>query len=169
MRETMGCEVLAIGVGNPFRRDDGAGVEVVRRLKKSGIVGFEIMEQSGEGTALMDAWRKFKRVILVDAVSSGSPPGTVHILDPREKRIPSDFFHYSTHAFSVAEAVEMARALGRLPDRMRIYGIEGGDFDSGEGFSPAVERGIQQAVRLIEEFLVQMERESSEEEEFTDA
>lgn len=53
-----------------------------------------------------------------------------------ENPIPADSFHYSTHTVSVAEAVEMARVMGRLPDRLLIYGIEGADFGSGDGLSP---------------------------------
>ena len=101
----------------------------------------------------MDAWRGYRNVILVDAVSSGFPAGTLHFLDPMEKKIPSEFFHYSTHAFGVAESVEMARTLEKLPERMRIYGIEGEDFGSGEGFTPEVEGSIREVVRILEDLI----------------
>jgi hydrogenase maturation protease len=81
---------------------------------------------------------------VIDAVSSNSPPGTVHRLDPVSARIPPGFFHYSTHAFSIAEAVELARALGQLPPRMVIFGIEGKDFSAGTNVSPEVRKGVRE-------------------------
>jgi hydrogenase maturation protease len=57
----------------------------------------------------------------------------------------------TTHAFGVAEAVELARVLGRLPHRLSIYGIEGRKFDLGSAPSLevalAVERLVQQLVQ----------------------
>jgi hydrogenase maturation protease len=50
-----------------------------------------------------------------------------------------------THAFSVAEVVEMARTLGHLPQRLIVYGIEGKDFESGLGLSPDIETAAEEA------------------------
>ena len=146
-------DILIVGIGNIFRRDDGAGIEVVRRLAARDLEGAELKEESGEGASLMEAWRGYRSVILVDAVSSGFPAGALHFLNPLEKKVPSEFFHYSTHAFSVAESVEMARALEILPERMWIYGIEGKDFGSGEGLTAEIERSVREVVRILEEFV----------------
>ncbi len=104
------------------------------------MMGREVVvtESSGEGASLMALWEHADDVILIDAVRSGSTPGRIHRLNAHGERLPSDFFHYSTHAFSVAEAVEMARALGSLPNRLVVYGIEGQDFSAGIGLSDAV-------------------------------
>jgi hydrogenase maturation protease len=48
----------------------------------------------------------------------------------------------STHALGVAEAIELARALGRLPARLEVYAIEGARFTAGAGLSPAVEQAV---------------------------
>ena len=69
-------------------------------------------EESGDtgfGAALMAAWQDAEVVILVDAVRSGAEPGKIHHFDARDEHLPTDFFHYSTHAFSVAEALEQVR------------------------------------------------------------
>lgn len=144
--------VVVLGLGNEFRGDDGLGRRVVQRLKEEAWPGVSLRTASGEGTALMDAWQDADAVILVDAVHSGAPPGTLHRLDAHQQRIPSEFFHYSTHAFSVAEAVEMARALHQLPPRLLLYGIEGQDFAQGAGLSPHV-------TAMIDELLARLRRE----------
>jgi hydrogenase maturation protease len=88
-------------------------------------------------------------VILIDAVHSGGEPGTIYRIDANEQQIPRSFFHYSTHAFNVAEAVEMARALGQQPRRLVIYGIEGKNFASGVGLSPVIEGAAEETARRV--------------------
>ena len=140
---------LVIGLGNAFRGDDGVGRVVARRLREIALPGVTVREESGEGAALMEAWMDAGAVILVDAVQSGAAPGTIHRLDATRTPVPSRFFHYSTHAFSVAEAVELARALNQLPPRLILYGIEGGDFTAGEQLSPEVAAAVDELLPRI--------------------
>lgn len=142
-------QTLVIGLGNDFRRDDGAGRVAARMIASAQVDGVRVIEASGEGAALMDAWRDAESVVLIDAVHSGAAPGTIHRLDARAQPIPSNFFHYSTHAFSVAEAVELARALDQLPPRLIVFGIEGKDFSSGEDLSPEVAAAVEEVARQV--------------------
>ena len=145
--------VLIIGVGNEYRGDDGVGLFVARRLKARRLPNTEIVEADGDGAALIEAWGGARTVILCDAVSSGEAPGSIHRFGARSTPIPINFFHHSTHAFGVAEAVALARALGRLPPRLIVYGIEGETVEAGIGLSPAVEKA---AVRLVELLLAEI-------------
>jgi len=155
--EDSGSRTLVIGVGNPLRGDDAAGVLVARRLAAIAglaitapiaipvVIPVVIIEASGEGAALIDCWGGFDRVVLIDAVQStgaAGQPGRVHRFDVVGQPLPSDFFHYSTHAFSVAEAVELARVLGLLPSVMVVIGITGESFAPGSLLSPAVEEAV---------------------------
>ncbi|MCX6826868.1 MAG: hydrogenase maturation protease [candidate division Zixibacteria bacterium] len=141
--------LLLIGIGNEFRGDDRVGLEIVRSLKKQAPVFLEVREASGEGATLMEMWKDADAVILVDAVRSGQPPGTIFRLDPNARPIPTKFFSYSTHTFGVAEAVEMARALGRLPGQMIIYGIEGAFFNMGIDLSDEIKKAAGKAAQMI--------------------
>src|ERR1039457_5661751 len=144
--------IVVIGVGNEYRSDDRDGIAVARRLRALFPADVTILEESGEGTALMEAWQGAAWVTLVDAVRSGASPGTIHRLDARAAPLPMGFFHYSTHAFSVAEAVELARSLDQLPAHLVVYGIEGENFAAGAGLSPAVEQAVEVVVeRLAQE------------------
>lgn len=140
---------LVIGLGNEFRGDDAAGRLAARKIDSAAINGVRVIEESGEGAALMDAWRGADSVILIDAVHSGAPPGTIHRLDAGAEPIPANFFHYSTHAFSVAEAVELARALQQLPSRLIAYGIEGKNFSSGEQLSSEVAAAVEEVAQRV--------------------
>jgi len=131
--------ICVIGVGNTFRGDDGVGLIVARQVGELALPGVTVLEQSGEGIALMEAWGDASRVIVVDAVSSGNEPGTIHRLEPAGQGLPDFFSGHSTHAFGLAEAIELARQLDRLPAQLIVYGIEGQSFEIGRGLSPEVE------------------------------
>jgi hydrogenase maturation protease len=83
---------------------------------------------------------------VMDAVSSGARPGTIHRLDAAAGPIPVRFGGSSTHAFSVGEAVELGRALDRLPRRLVVFGVEGASFDAGDRLAPDVERALEEIV-----------------------
>lgn len=140
---------LIIGVGNALRGDDGVGLLVAQRLQEQ-IPTVTVQTASGEGAALMELWIGASQVWLIDAVSSGATPGTIHRLSVAEERVPAQFFHYSTHAFGVAEAIEMARVLGKLPELMVVYGIEGRNYTMGAELSPEVTAAADQVVTQIQ-------------------
>ncbi|WDT75607.1 MAG: hydrogenase maturation protease [Candidatus Manganitrophus sp.] len=145
-------KIFIIGIGNDYRRDDAAGRIVAQRFKMRAPPDVEIFEETGEGTALLEAWRGAEDVFLIDAVQSGAPPGTLHPIDVWTQPLPASLFRHSTHAFGIAEAVELARVLHQLPPRLIIYGIEGERFDAGVGLSPAVEKAVAEVeARLRQE------------------
>jgi hydrogenase maturation protease len=133
--------VTVIGLGNEWRSDDGVGIEVARRV--GGLV------LDGEPIRLVEALEGEDEVVLVDAVCSGAGAGTVFRFEAGEEPLPASLFGASsTHALGLAEAVELARSLGRLPHRVVVYGIEGESFGFGKGLSAAVEGA---AARIVEE------------------
>lgn len=140
---------LLIGVGNPFRGDDGVGSVIIRRLRSQTLPGFAIMEETGDGAELLEAWQGASAVILVDAVQSGAAPGTIHRIDATAEKLPKWFSHCSTHTFGVAEAVELARTMGDLPPSLVVYGIEGLDFSAGTSLSPEVAASVPGVVSSI--------------------
>jgi hydrogenase maturation protease len=134
--------MTVIGIGNEWRSDDGAGLEVARRLGGRRL--------QGEPIGLVEALDGADEVTIVDAVSSGAPPGTVHAFEVVAEPLPVALFgSSSTHALGLAEAIEIARSLGRLPARVRVLGIEGARFDYGRGLSPDVEKAVEACTRSI--------------------
>jgi hydrogenase maturation protease len=146
---TQPTSTTIIGVGNTHRSDDGVGIAIARRLQQQRLAGLRILEESGDGAALLEAWKGATAVILLDAVYSGAPPGTIYRFDAHIDRIPSQFFRCSTHAFGVAEAIELARTLNQLPPRLIVYGIEGEKFSAGLGLSVAVEQAASTMVAQV--------------------
>jgi hydrogenase maturation protease len=108
---------------------------------------------------LIDGLVGAESAVVVDAVASGAEPGTLHRFDASAEPIPARVFRSSTHAFGVGEAIELARALGKLPRRVVVYGIEGASFAAGEGLSPAVAEAVELAVAAVLEELARLTRE----------
>jgi hydrogenase maturation protease len=140
---------LIIGCGNADRGDDAAGLLVARRLRALGV---EAREQSGEAAVLLENWKTVpagQPVIVVDAVVSGSSPGSILLWDACSAPLRGKSFRCSTHGLGVAEAVELAAALGLLPRKLLIYGIEGARFEAGAEPSPEVLRAVDELAERI--------------------
>lgn len=141
---------LIIGIGNDFRSDDAVGLVIARRLKAWPLNQFTVIEFTSDGATLLDYFQQAEVVILVDAVSSGAPPGTIHRLDAHGEVISKQYFQCSTHTVSVAEAIELGRVLGILPQQLLVFGIEAANFSPGVGLSPLVEKVVDQVVEQIQ-------------------
>jgi hydrogenase maturation protease len=144
---------VVIGIGNAYRGDDAAGLAVAERCRTRLPAEVRVIEAEQEPTRLIDAWESADAVFVVDAVVSGSRAGTVHRYDATDEPLPAGVFRSSTHAFGVGDAVELARALGRLPRRVVVYGVEGAGFESGAPLSPAVAAAVDDVVSRLEEEL----------------
>lgn len=150
----MAAATLIVGAGNAFRRDDGAGLATARRLRGVLPDDIRVLVKDGDLASLLDDWQGADVVVVIDATSSGSAHGTIRRFDAHERPLPSVFARSSTHAFGVAEAVELARVLGRLPACVVVFGIEGRDFTPGEGLSPDVDAAVDEVVRRVTEEVV---------------
>jgi len=130
--------ITVIGVGNPYRSDDAVGPEVVNLLRDKAIPGVTLEYSLGGTAELIELWDGVPLVILVDAIRARpAHPGRVHHLvvpDMHTERIRAA----SSHGLDLGEAVELARVLDRLPDRLELYGIETADVSLGVGLCAPV-------------------------------
>ena len=150
---------VVIGVGNALRGDDGVGLAVAESLRPHVPPGVAVVCCEQEPSRLLDAWENAHTAIVVDAAASGSAPGGVRRFDASETALAAGVFRSSTHAFGVGDAIELARALGRLPARVLVYGIEGGTFAAGEGLTAPVRTAVEQVARSVLEDLERLTRE----------
>ena len=129
---------VVIGVGNELRGDDAVGLAVVRALSGSVPEGVAVVECEGEPVSLLSAWEGHDRAFVVDATRSNAEPGTIRRLVAQDGPLPPALAGSSTHLLGLADAIELARALDRLPAATVVYGIEGASFDTGAGLSEPV-------------------------------
>ena len=144
----MRSAVALIGVGNPWRRDDGVGWVVAEAAGQRLGRTVDVIESDGEPSRLLDAWRDRDLVVVVDAVRSGSAPGAIHVWAD-ESNAPAASRSTGTHGLGIADAVALGRALKRLPSRLLVVGIEVHDTSTGQGLSSEVADAVEKAVDLI--------------------
>ncbi|OGI47788.1 MAG: hypothetical protein A2151_01195 [Candidatus Muproteobacteria bacterium RBG_16_65_34] len=143
-----------IGIGSPFG-DDRLGWVAAEQLRQSrGFAAFppgsiSISTRDRPGVLLAPEWEAAAKVLLLDAVRSGAPPGTLHRVEGKE--IVSRGRALSSHGLGVAEALELARALGAPVEAFVLHGIEADPRnDSGETLSAAVQRALPALCNRVE-------------------
>lgn len=158
---------LILGIGNEWASDDGVGPEVVRRLQgrmqdpggipetggaQAAAADFRILAQPD--LSLLDLLPGYTALLVVDAVVSASPPGTIH----HEKWQPGALAargveRASSHGFGVRELLEMGAVLGKLPTRVELWGIEIASTEPGRGLSAKVAGAVDGVVEALVERL----------------
>ena len=133
--------VLVLAIGNPDRGDDGFGPAVAQRLRRRVHPTVRILERSGDALALIEDWDGIPSVV-IDAMAPISEPGQVHRFDLTDSPLPIGVAPSSSHAFGVAETVELARGLGRLPRYLVAYLVEGEQFGTGAPLSLVVAEAV---------------------------
>ena len=143
--------VAVIGVGNPFRRDDGVGLEVVRRAAERLPDGVPVVEVDGEPARLLDAWTGADAAVVVDAVRSDAAAGTVHRFEirPGSEAFPPWRPGTSSHGAGLAAAVGLGQALDRVPPHLVVLGVEGQTFSPGPGLTQAVAAVIDDVAQRV--------------------
>ncbi|MCP3995314.1 MAG: hydrogenase maturation protease [bacterium] len=139
---------VVIGVGNRWRRDDAAGLEVIDALQGRIDDSVSLIESDGEPTRLLDTFALAPKVVMVDAVVTGGEPGTVHRFTDEE--LPDGMgIGQSSHLVQLYETIALGKLLDKLPNGLVLIGIEALDFDNGEGMTDAVSAGVEAAVKAV--------------------
>jgi hydrogenase maturation protease len=159
---------VVIGVGNEFRRDDGIGPEVVTRLRAQAAGPVQLLVCDGEPARMIEAWAGASLAVVVDAVLASPPPPAPHP-PPRPSPFPPslppfpgrlhrieldradgwDISPVSSHGLSLGDAIGLARALDRMPERLILHAVEAADFRLGLGLTPAVAAAVAPLVAAV--------------------
>jgi len=144
---------LVIGLGSPDRGDDAVGPAVARAVAGR-MPGVAVVDHE-DPTSLLDLWSGYEPVVVVDAVRSGAEPGTVHHLvtgtdgEPVTTTAWAHTGRGGTHAMGLAAMVELGRALGRLPARLVVVGVEAESFDHGAPLTARVAAAVPLAADRV--------------------
>jgi hydrogenase maturation protease len=144
-----GGGALVIGIGNEFRRDDGAGPAVLARLHGRVPAGVELLASDGEPAGLIEAWTGAPLAVIVDAVrAEPAVPGRLHRLvlhQPGAAKVRP----VSSHGLGLDSAIGLARALDRMPGTLILHAVEAADLGQGPGLTPAVAAAIDMLAAAV--------------------
>ena len=145
---------IVIGVGNRDRGDDAVGPIVCDRLRARSGHAASLRTFVCEGSILDLAlhWDHDDHVVIVDAMQPGNTPGRIVTVDATVEPLATPGA-VSTHEIDVSVAIELARAIGRMPARLSIVGIEAAQTEWGAPPSPAGEAAIDTVVELVVELV----------------
>ncbi len=147
---------LVLGLGNPIVSDDSVGLRVAAELRShlGGADGVEVDEDYWGGLRLMERMIGYDRAVVIDAIQTGAPPGTIHRLQVDD--LPTQR-SASAHDANLPTALALGRQAGmHLPpdDAVALVGIEAVDIlNFGERLTPEVEAAIPRAVALVLDIL----------------
>jgi hydrogenase maturation protease len=145
-----GQRVVVIGIGNPWRHDDGTGWAAVDLAAARLGPDVVTIQSDGEPARLIDAWAGADLAVVVDATRTGAAAGTIHHLEAAGALPQAVPPLAGSHTLGLAEAVCLGRVLGRIPRRLVVFGIEAADTTAGEGLSPAAAVAVHTVADAIE-------------------
>lgn len=138
-------DFLILGIGNLLRSDDGVGVHAIQALRQQPPPGACLVDA---GTAVLHALafvEKAARVLMIDALQGGQPPGTIYTLDLAQTQ-PVDW-RFSVHSLGLREALRVL-APGKLPPPMAVIGVEPLHLGYGLELSAPVQAALPQVLAL---------------------
>ena len=157
MTERNKKETLILGVGNPLRRDDGIGPEIIRllsenRAKKNSryklAADVDLIDGGTDGLGLIEYLKDYKKVVIIDAVEMKLPPGTIKVFTQEEAIIKIGTDSLSTHGFGIAELIKLAKELDINPELI-IVGVQPEDVSYGEELSDTVNSIINFVINKV--------------------
>lgn len=143
------AELIVIGIGNPYRGDDGVGWIVVDQLKEKLNSSINLSKQRGDIGELLDAFSKHKIVFLIDACNPNTFKNPWKRIDCNQGALEIESHQTSTHGLNISQAIALAKILDQLPKKLIIYAIAGHCYQMCETLSPSVERAAREVVKAI--------------------
>lgn len=141
--------VLVLAVGNLLLQDDAAGLRLAALLAPGEGRGYEVVDGGTQGIALLGQLEDRRALIVLDAVSLGAAPGTVHVLAEDELGRLRARRETSAHEGNALTLLELSRLLGVAPASITVIGIEPESVRTGIGLSPAVEAALPLAMKEV--------------------
>ena len=143
--------ILILGVGNLLLSDEGVGVHVAQKMMDMHLPPeVHVVEGGTDGFGLAHVILQADRMILIDAVKEGGPPGSIYRFDIKDCPPYPDIFKTSVHQISILEVINLSSLIGSTP-RTTIIGIEPACMEMGMELSPAVEAKVPRVIQMIKE------------------
>jgi hydrogenase maturation protease len=146
---------LILGVGNLLLTDEGIGIHAVRKLlEMNGLLEYlEIVDGGTAGLDLLYYLEGVDRLVIVDAVETGGPPGTIVRL--AGDKIPAYMaLKISPHEITLPDFLAAAKLRDLYPKEVIVWGMQPQSLDVGVELSPALAQMLDSLVdHVVGEFL----------------
>ena len=141
--------VVVLGVGNLLLSDEGVGVHVANKLMEMDLPPeVDVVEGGTDGFRLMNVVTGASRLIVVDAIKGGGPPGSIYRFDIEDAPTYPDEYKTSVHQIGILEVVHLSELIGEAPETT-IIGVEPKSLEMGMELSPAVKAKVSRVIELV--------------------
>jgi hydrogenase maturation protease len=149
-------DTLVLGIGNLIMTDDGVGIRVIHLLQERYTFPDSVLVMDGGtlGLDLLHYLEGITRLLVVDAVETGGPPGTLVRLTGDEINIAFRT-KLSPHQMGLQDLLLVAELQGFAPEEMVLLGVQPGEIGMGTELTPAVAAQVEPLVELV---LAELER-----------
>ncbi len=146
---------MVLGLGNTLNRDEGLGVYALNRLAErlGNQADVEFVDGGVLGLSLLPWVETSSHLLVLDAVNAHQPPGT--LIELRREQIPLySGIKLSDHQVTFQEVLGLASFRGKLPEHLRLIGIQPADLSIGTEISPVVENSLPELIARAEAVLI---------------
>jgi hydrogenase maturation protease len=140
---------LVLGLGNLVHADDGVGVHAIQRLQKDPRVprGVVLLDGGTQGLSLLPHLLGFQRLLVIDAVDAGEPPGTLLRLEGQAvHKLPGKA---TVHQLGFADLMIALELLGEPPAEIVVAGIQPLSTEWSAALTPPVQEGLDRLLDLV--------------------
>jgi hydrogenase maturation protease len=154
-------DILILGIGNILLKDEGIGVHVVKKIKEMSLPdNVEVLDGGTAGLDLVDFISGYKKLIVIDAVTTGDKPGTIYRLTEENLNIGPKAI-MSFHEIDFLDALHMSHIMKEKPEEVVVIGIEPKDMSDGVDLSPEIEERIPRIIEIVMEEVNDNKNETS--------
>ena len=118
------CPVLLLGMGNILLEDEGLGIRALEALDRDYEfpAGVELLDGGTTGMGLLDTISGRRHLVVLDAVQTGDPPGT--LVELRDSEVPVYFgLRVTPHQLGLSDVLATLELTGEAPDSVTVLGL----------------------------------------------
>lgn len=142
-------DILVLGIGNTMLKDEGIGVRVAEKMMEMSLPPeVEVMDGGIKGLDLLYYIEGRKKVIVVDAVKAGAPPGTLFRFTDNDIAAKKGIMR-SAHGIDFSDVIAVARFTGTKPAEVIFLGVEPYDLSVSMELSPKIEEMVPVLINLV--------------------
>jgi hydrogenase maturation protease len=156
-------QILVAAVGNLWKRDDGFGTAVAKRLREAEQPsGVAVADFGTSGLDLAyEVMRGYSALVLIDITRQGGVPGTLYVMeaDPESVELGiEDGDIIDPHDMDPQTVLRFVKSVSGWPGKVIVIGCEPGEVEEyGIGLTPEVEAAVETAVRLVGETVAELQ------------
>ncbi|MDH4232011.1 MAG: HyaD/HybD family hydrogenase maturation endopeptidase [Nitrospirota bacterium] len=142
--------VLVLGIGNVLMTDDSVGIRVINELERRFRFpeSVELLDGGTSGIELLSYISNRDYLIIVDAIKSDFPPGTVVKVEGED--VPARFMtRISPHQLGLSDLLAAASLTGELPKQMVLFGIEPNRVELGLEMTEEVKGSFEKLLGVV--------------------